>query len=107
MMFSLSTDGKFGILDPEEIVLASGSTLEIFITSAYNSTEDFIIKGTVKVAPRFILESIDIGNGWYESEWLGLYLPKNENWLYHHPTGWLYHHSVYPYGIWVLGYFGK
>ena len=42
-----------------------------------------------------------IGDGWYQSEWFGLFrVYKGVQWVYHAEFGWLYHGETNQNGIW-------
>jgi hypothetical protein len=40
------------------------------------------------------------GQGWFRSDWFGLFLPANENWVFHQDFEWIYHGPTNQNGIW-------
>ena len=46
-------------------------------------------------------ESSPVGGNWYLSEWFGLFMRGNANWIFHQELGWLYHEPVNGDGMWV------
>jgi hypothetical protein len=45
--------------------------------------------------------SENIGNGWRQSSWFGLYYETLTSWIYHQDHGWLYRHSENTTSIWL------
>ncbi len=99
-MFSLSSLGDLQILDRDEIILSSGSTIQL-IFSVSDGDRSSSVNGLVKVAPSFVLKSKFLGQGWYQSDWFGTFYLATQTWLYHNPLGWLYYHDIYPDGLWL------
>lgn len=46
-------------------------------------------------------ESSPVGGNWYLSEWFGLFMRGNANWIFHQELGWLYHEPANGDGMWV------
>ena len=40
------------------------------------------------------------GQGWFRSDWFGLFLPANQNWVFHQDFEWIYHGATNQNGIW-------
>ena len=99
-MFALSISGELSLTDPIEILQAAGSSIRLLISLGDGRGRSSTIEGIVSIAPRLILESKNLENGWFESAWFGTIYPTSQNWIYHYPMGWLYMHSVYPSGLW-------
>jgi len=99
-MFALSISGELSLTDPTEILQAAGSSIRLLISLGDGRGRSSTIEGIVSIAPRLILESKNLDNGWFESAWFGTIYPTSQNWIYHYPMGWLYMHSVYPSGLW-------
>ena len=38
--------------------------------------------------------------GWFRSDWFGLFLPANQNWVFHQDFEWIYHGATNQNGIW-------
>jgi len=99
-MFFLSGSGDLKIADTDDLLLASGSTIQMLF-SVSDGQHSSSLSGVVKIAPSFILDSTAFGNGWHKSDWLGIFYTTREKWMYHHPLGWLYFHDIYPDGLWL------
>ncbi|MDA7790543.1 hypothetical protein N8988_00625 [Opitutales bacterium] len=99
-LFFLSDSGNLKIADTDDLLLASGSTIQMLF-SVSDGQHSSSLSGVVKIAPSFILDSTAFGNGWHKSDWLGIFYTTREKWMYHHPLGWLYFHDIYPDGLWL------
>jgi hypothetical protein len=43
-----------------------------------------------KYADALANEGTDLGNGWREADWFGIYFPTGSDWVYHSEHGWIY-----------------
>jgi len=100
-MFSLTTMGDLQLLDPDEVSIAAGSSIQLLISISDQKGRSSLVNGVITVAPRIILESKNLSNDWFESPWFGTIFATRQNWLYHQPLGWVYLHSTDPQGIWL------
>ena len=100
-MFSLTTLGDLQLLDRDEVSIAAGSSIQLLISISDQKGRSSQVNGVITVAPRIILESKNLLNGWFESPWFGTIFATRQNWLYHQPLGWVYLHSTHPQGFWL------
>ena len=67
----------------------------------YRLSNDSIIIANFKTKP-IINDSMDLGSGWFLSEWFGTYwMYPNQNWVFHSTHGWIYLHINDNEDIWV------
>ena len=67
----------------------------------YRLSNDSIITANFKTKP-IITDSMDLGSGWFSSEWFGTYwMYPNQNWVFHSTHGWIYLHINDNEDTWV------
>ena len=93
-LFNFQENGDLRISDPDEISIMSGSSINLIISLQDTGGKSSQIEGSVIFAPEFVLNSEFLGNGWYDSPWLGTFLQMENYWLYHRRLGWLFVHSL-------------
>ena len=42
-----------------------------------------------------------LGNGWYESEWMGIFFSTSNQWVYHNVLGWIFVDNIYSDKTWL------
>ena len=52
----------------------------------------FLLCTTLVANP--LADSVDLGNGDYQSEWFGQYNKTHYPWIYHRDLGWMYVHAM-------------
>ena len=58
--------------------------------SQYRLITDSVITAVFKVSP-IVPDSLDLGSGWFSSEWFGTYwMLPNQSWVFHMELGWIY-----------------
>ena len=100
-MFKLSVDGHLKINDPNEIELASGSSIKLIISLEDGAGKSSQIAGEINIANLLLLKSQFLGGGWYSSNWLGDFYSSGNGWIYHTRLKWLYFHVAYDGGFWL------
>ncbi len=101
LLFELKANGSLLILDPDEVILSSGSTIPLVILLRDSGGKTFEIEGTVHINHSFVFNSTSLGNGWYDSNWFGIFMSKDNAWVYHRRLGWLYIQSVDLESYWI------
>ena len=99
-MLIFSENGILSISDPDEINSLSGVSLNLRISLRDTAGKNSESLGLVRIANQYVLNSSNLGNGWYESPWLGVFLQMENSWLYHEHLGWLFAHSLNSGGYW-------
>ena len=59
------------------------------------------IIGKIQVADQLILDSEQLGGGWFSSDWLGNFYSSQNGWIFHSSMNWLYIHSADGGGYWI------
>ena len=99
----ISADLKGSMFEVEIDRLKKGQTYYI---RAFAENSAGLLYGSVRkirledeyLAP---FDALPIGDGWYQSEWFGLFrVYKGVQWVYHTEFGWLYHGETNQNGIW-------
>jgi hypothetical protein len=44
---------------------------------------------------------LELGNGWYESEWMGIFFSTSNQWVYHNVLGWIYVEKISSDKTWL------
>ena len=92
-----SLDNHYFFIDGNELK-TTGSLAFSDLTSFYIGVKGTSQTGSLQKFFRIIVQStdpfsnsIDLGNGWMESNWFGIYFQQPEtDWIYHLDFGWLY-----------------
>ena len=100
LLLGISHEGLVSVEDPDEIFLSSGNTFKIVISMSDQGGKSSLTEGTIKIRPKFILESNYLGNDWYESNWMGYFLTTQNLWIYHQKLGWLFLSPMDHQGYW-------
>ena len=100
LLLGVSHEGLVSVVDPDEIFLSSGNTFKVVISLSDHGGKNSLTDGTIKIRPNFVLDSDSLGNGWYESNWLGAYLTTQTPWIYHQQLGWLFFSNMDHQGYW-------
>ena len=64
------------------------------------------MKGQLAIRNLLVLDSMQIDDSWYKSDWLGSFLLHRGFWVYHYPIGWLYVHPDGQDGYWFWDHNG-
>ena len=95
-----SASGEFFIEFPE---LAPGS----YSYGAYGINEIGETQGSVRYIEipgedngSFILDGVEMGDGWMNSSWLGIFRKYDNGWIFHARLGWLYLSDDGQDGLW-------
>ncbi|MDA8805939.1 InlB B-repeat-containing protein [Opitutales bacterium] len=100
-LFELQTNGSLLMLDPDEIFLSAGATIPLKILLQDTGGKSSEIQATVHIQNSFVFNSTSLGSGWYESDWFGVFLSKDNTWVYHRRLGWLYVQSIDLESYWI------
>jgi uncharacterized repeat protein (TIGR02543 family) len=100
-VFELQTNGSLLMLDPDEIFLSAGATIPLRILLQDTGGKSSEIQATVHIQNSFVFNSTSLGSGWYESDWFGVFLSKDNTWVYHRRLGWLYIQSIDLESYWI------
>jgi len=101
LLLGVSHDGLVSVEDPDEISQSSGNIFKMLVSLNDHGGKSSLTEGTIKIRPKFILESNSLGNDWYESNWLGYYLTTQNSWIYHQKLGWLFVSPLDHQGYWI------
>ena len=101
LLLGVSHDGLVSVEDPDEISQSSGNIFKMLVSLNDHGGKSSLTEGTIKIRPKFILESNSLGNDWYESNWLGYYLTTQNSWIYHQKLGWLFVFPLDHQGYWI------
>ena len=97
----IESNGSIVILDPEEIIDLAGTSLSLIISLDDQKGKASSVNGLIRIADKYILESASLGDGWFQSPWLGHFLKSNDSWIYHLKLGWIYIHPLQTSGYWL------
>jgi hypothetical protein len=101
LLLGVSSEGLVSVVDPDEIFQSSGNIFKMLVSLNDHGGKSSLTEGTIKIRPKFILESNSLGNDWYESNWLGYYLTTQNSWIYHQKLGWLFVSPLDHQGYWI------
>ena len=99
-MFDVNSLGFLSMLDSDEIIKSADTTLKLVISLSDERGKSSSIEGTITIRPRFVLTSHSLGDHWYQSDWFGLFMTTENNWVYHQKLGWVYIFSNQEQGYW-------
>jgi len=78
----------------------AGKTIKLKIQPDDMRGGNSLMNGQLAIKNLLTLDSLDLNNSWYQSDWFGSFYSKEGSWVYHHPIGWLYVHSDGLDGYW-------
>ena len=100
-IFKLLPDGKLFLEDMDEVELSASKKLNLIVSISDNGGKTNQLKGIVEIPNLLILESLSLGNLWYDSPWFGKFFWEGASWLYHNPLGWMYIHPASNDSFWL------
>jgi hypothetical protein len=89
-MLEMNRSGILSVVDSDEILKSAGSLLNLVVSLSDTGGKSSSVVGSIRISPRFVLDSQSYGAGWYQSDWLGLFLKTENDWIYHQKLDWLY-----------------
>jgi len=100
-LLGLSSNGLISMLDPDEIDLSFGSSLKLIISLSDRGGKASLAEGTANIRSRIVMNSMALGDHWYQSDWFGLFLTSQKGWVYHYKLGWLFVSPLDHQGYWI------
>ena len=88
--FSISSDGKVTLEDPDDLINQAGQTIKLSISISDGKGMSTTSLGVLKIDNKLSLSgtSLDGKQGWTES-WFGTIFSNGESWIYHPDHKWL------------------
>ena len=102
-LFELSSFGDFKLNDLDEVKKLAGSKVSLSVLVGNPSGKTSEILGNVEFAHELFLMSKSLGNSWYGSPWLGIFMKNklDSSWVFHYPLGWVYIHPSQNNSYWL------
>jgi hypothetical protein len=102
-LFELSSFGDFKLNDLDEVKKLAGSKVSLSVLVDNPSGKTSEILGNVEFAHELFLMSKSLGNSWYSSPWLGIFMKNklDSSWVFHYPLGWVYIHPSQNNSYWL------
>ena len=102
-LFELSYFGDFKLNDLDEVKKLAGSKVSLSVLVGNPSGKTNEIVGNVEFAHELFLMSKPLGNSWYISPWLGIFMKNklDSSWVFHYPLGWVYIHPSQNNSYWL------
>ena len=96
----LMPDGRLCVADYDDLHLMAGSSVRLEVQLDDQRGRTSRVTGSVQIKNLLALQSLQMGNSWFQSDWLGVFYSGEGSWVYHHPIGWLYVHPDGQGGFW-------